>query len=439
MSIRIRYAQSSDTQEILNILAKYNMHHVPSLEMPELDHRFFFVAEDGDKLVGAAGYKLISPEKAKTTLMAVLPAYRGCGIGERLQLKRMQAARSLGCEILITNADRPKTIDWYKKKFRYKEVGKLKKLHCFGLKDVDEWTTLETDLTQVELHTAKQDKLIINAALTGMVPNRKDTPYVPITPEEIADDAYKVYREGASIVHVHARDEYGKPTPDRKVYAKIIGLIREKAPDLIICATTSGRVCQDQSARADVLNLPPDLLPDMASLTCGSFNFPRQASTNAPQVIKHLADTMMKQKVLPELEIFEVGMLEYAKYLVSKGILQMPLYVNLFLGSLGTIPAKREHLNYLRNLLPVDTIWAAAGVGMYQDKVETLAIELGGGVRTGVEDSIWADRSKEILATNQGLVARVVEKAIRQKIPIASPNEVRVMLGLDRDYGGRWS
>lgn len=415
------------------------MHHVPSPEMPELDHRFFFVAEEGDRLVGAAGYKVISPEKAKTTLMAVLPEYKGSGIGEKLQLKRMQAARSLGCEILITNADRPETIGWYKRKFGYKEVGKLQKLHSFGLEDVDEWTTLETDLTQVELPPIKQNKLIINAALTGMVPTKKDTPYVPITPEEIADDAYKVYREGASIVHVHARDRFGKPTPDRKVYAKIISMIREKAPDLIICATTSGRICQDQSARADVLHLPPDIRPDMASLTCGSFNFPKQANTNAPQVIRHLADTMMKQKVLPELEIFEVGMLEYAKCLVSKGILQMPLYVNLFLGSLGTIPAKSEHLEYLRNLLPVDTVWAAAGAGRYQDKVETLAIELGGGIRTGLEDSIWTDRYKEKLATNQSLVARVADKAARQGIPIASPNEVRSMLALNRGCGGRWS
>jgi len=424
---------------ILHVLAKYNMHHVPSPEMPELDHRFFYLAEDGAKLVGAAGYKVVSPEKAKTTLMAVLPEYRGYGIGEQLQLKRMQAARSLGCETMITNADRPETINWYKKKFGYKEVGKLKKLHSFGREDIDEWTTLETDLTIFELPALQQNKLIINAALTGMVPTKKDTPYVPVTPREIAGDACKVHREGASIVHVHARDEMGKPTTNRQTYAKIIGMIREKAPELIICASTSGRCCQDPSARADVLRLPADLLPDMASLTCGSFNFPRQASINDPGVIRYLADIMTEQKVLPEIEIFEVGMLDYTKYLISKGILQMPLYVNLFMGSLGTILAKKNHLEYLRNLMPVDTVWAAAGVGMYQQKVENMAIELGGGVRTGVEDSIWTDGNKEKFATNQGLVARVAEKAARQGIAIATPGEVRAMLNLDRGFAGRWN
>lgn len=438
MNIRMRYARSSDIENIINVLAKYNMHHIPSPEMPELDYRFFFVAEDSDKLVGAAGYKIISPEKAKTTLMAVLPEYRGSGIGEKLQLIRMQAAKSLGCEILITNADRPETINWYKKKFAYKEVGRLKKLHSFGLDDVDEWTTLETDLSKVELPPTKQNKLIINAALTGMVPTKTDNPHVPITPEEIADDAYNVYREGASIVHIHARDQSGNPTTDRKVFAKIISGIREKAPDLIICATTSGRICQDLSARADVLHLHPELLPDMASLTCGSFNFPKQASINEPQVIMHLANSMIKHGVLPELEIFEVGMLEYVLHLIAKGILQLPMYINLFFGSLGTMRAKREHLEYLRNLLPIDTVWAAAGIGVYQDQVESMAMELGGGVRTGLEDSIWTNGSKEKLATNQCLVARVAEKATRQGIPIASPKEVRTMLALDRSYGGGW-
>lgn len=439
MNIRIRHARRDDIPDILHVLAKYNMHHIPSPEMPELDHRFFYVAEDGDALIGAAGYKIISPEKAKTTLMAVLPKFRGYGIGEKLQLKRMQAARSLGCEIMITNADRPETINWYKKKFGYIEVGKLKKLHPFGCEDIDEWTTLETDLTALDLPPLRQHKLIINAALTGIIPTKEDTPYVPVSPAEIADDAYKVYCAGASIVHIHARDKMGKPTTDRHIYAEIIGMIREKAPDLIICASTSGRCCQDPSARADVLRLPPDLLPDMASLTCGSFNFPRQASINEPQVISYLADMMMEQKVLPELEIFEAGMLEYSKYLISKGILQMPLYINLFLGSLGTIPAKKEHLAYLRSLLPADTIWAAAGVGVYQEKAENLAIGLGGGVRTGLEDSIWTDGEKEQLATNRGLVARVAENAAHQGIMIASPGEIRAMLGLSRGHGGRWS
>lgn len=437
--VRIRYARRSDVPDILHALSYYNMHHVPSPEVPEFDYKLFYVAELNSTVVGAAGFKIISPEKAKTTLMAVLPKYRGLKIGEMLQLKRMQAVRSLGCKSIITNSDRPEIIEWYKRKFGYKEIGKLKKIHPFGREDIDEWTTLESDLTGLALPPAGQNKLIINVALSGNVPTKKDTPHVPVSPGEIAEDALRAYREGAAILHIHARDEMGRHTSDSNIYARIISSIREKAPDVIICASTSGRIVRVPKARADVLNLPADLLPDMASLTLGSFNFPRQASINEPETIKYLAAKMMEKKVLPEVEVFEVGMLEYAKHLVAKGILQLPLYLNVILGSLGTMSANQQHLKYLCGLMPVDTVWAVGGVGSYQERVENMALELGGGVRTGLEDSIWFDEEKRELATNVGLTARIAEKARRLGIDLATPDEVRTMLGLDRGVAGRWS
>jgi ribosomal-protein-alanine N-acetyltransferase len=142
----IEPAKESDYEDMLKLMKTVNMHHIPSPEMPELDWKCCFIAKVGAKIVGAAGYKIISPKKGKTTLMAVYPEFRRFGIGRQLQERRMLAMSDAGIETLITNADIPETIDWYKKHFGYRKVGKLKKLHEFGRQDIDEWTTLETDL-----------------------------------------------------------------------------------------------------------------------------------------------------------------------------------------------------------------------------------------------------------------------------------------------------
>lgn len=131
---------------MLAVLAPTNMHHVPSLEMPELDYRCCFVAESEGRVIGMSGYKITSATEAKTTLMAVLPGFRGWEIGKALQVRRMEALLGLGIRWLTTNADRPETIAWYKKHFGYQEIGTLAKVHEFGRPDIDHWTTLRTDL-----------------------------------------------------------------------------------------------------------------------------------------------------------------------------------------------------------------------------------------------------------------------------------------------------
>lgn len=146
MTINIEPAKEKDIPEILGIMKTANMHNVPSAEMPELDWNCFFVAVLDGKIVGAAGYKILSPTEAKTTLMAVLPEYRRFGLGRSLQERRMAALSEMGIRVLITNADIPETIAWYKKHFGYREIGRLKKVHAFGRADIDEWTTLLTDL-----------------------------------------------------------------------------------------------------------------------------------------------------------------------------------------------------------------------------------------------------------------------------------------------------
>jgi ribosomal-protein-alanine N-acetyltransferase len=156
MEVVIEPAKESDVPVILDIMKTANMHNVPSPEMPDLDWRCYFVAKMEGKIIGAAGYKILSDTKAKTTLMVVHPEYRRFGIGRMLQERRMLAMSEQGIEKLETNADIPETIAWYKKHFGYREVGKLKKVHEFGRPDIDEWTTLQTGLSEWKKKYDKQ-------------------------------------------------------------------------------------------------------------------------------------------------------------------------------------------------------------------------------------------------------------------------------------------
>jgi len=152
MAVTIEPAEEKDVPAILEIMKTANMHYVPSPEMPDLDWRCFFIARVEGKIAGAAGYKILSPNEAKTTLMVVHPEYRRFGIGRALQERRMRAMREQGIKTLTTNADIPETIAWYQRHFGYKEIGKIKKMHEFGRPDIDEWTTLRTDLENWEVN-----------------------------------------------------------------------------------------------------------------------------------------------------------------------------------------------------------------------------------------------------------------------------------------------
>lgn len=130
----------------MRVLELANFHHIPSPEMPSFDLERCFVAEVEGAIVGVAGYDVLPDGRGKTTLMAVDPAYRGTGIGHRLQQLRVRVLRELGCDVVVTNADLPETIAWYKRKFGYREVGRVEKLHEFGAPDIKAWTTLEAKL-----------------------------------------------------------------------------------------------------------------------------------------------------------------------------------------------------------------------------------------------------------------------------------------------------
>lgn len=273
------------------------------------------------------------------------------------------------------------------------------------------------------------DDLIINAAITGMVPTKKDTPHVPVSPEEIIADVRRCRDAGASIVHLHARDSDDLPTYRKDIYSQILNGVRKVCPDIILCVSTSGRVFKTFEQRSEVLELV-DPAPEMASLTLGSMNFARNESVNSPDMIKALALKMAKRKITPEWECFDLGMVEYSHYLTSHEILRPPFYCNLLLGSLGTISATAFNLATMVRALPDGVTWAAAGIGRYQFSVNTLAITMGGHVRVGLEDNLWFDEQRSRLATNADLIDRLVGVARACGRSIASPQKARQIIGL---------
>ncbi len=272
------------------------------------------------------------------------------------------------------------------------------------------------------------EPLIINAAITGMVPMPADNASLPVTVGQIIAEARRCADAGATILHVHARGEDGTPTWRAEIYQAIIDGIRANCPELLISGSTSGRLWSDFEKRSAVL----DCQPDLASLTPGSMNFPAAASVNPPQIVSQLATAMKERGVVPELEFFEIGMIDYVRdYLIPKGILQAPFYANLLLGSLGTLAASTRNLVHMVEALPAGTVWSAAGIGRFQLPVNSLAIALGGHVRVGLEDNLWMDTEKTEPATNVRLIERAVRLAAAVGRPIASPDDARRIIGLE--------
>ena len=190
---------------------------------------------------------------------------------------------------------------------------------------------------------------------------------------------------------------------------------------------TLGRLgaLQFSDGRAEVFDLEGDLAPELASLTLGSLNFPTQASANDPATIRGLAERMRERSIVPELEVFDLGMVDYARYLLDKRVLAPPLCFNILLGNLGTVAATPANLATVVRALPEGATWAAAGIGRIQEAVSVLAVETGGHVRTGLEDNLWLDTAKTRPADNVSLVERVVGVAQSIERGIATPAQAR--------------
>jgi uncharacterized protein (DUF849 family) len=275
--------------------------------------------------------------------------------------------------------------------------------------------------------TAMTTPCIITVAITGSVPTKKDSPAVPVTVPEQIESTHAAYEAGASLVHVHVRNDDGTTTSDPEKFGRFLAGIRKHCPDMIVQFSTGGRSGMGKE-RGGMLHLRPE----MASLTTGSVNFAKIIYENHPTLINDLATGMLANDIKPEIEIFDLAMLYNAAKLVADGLLKAPVHVQFVLGIPGALPADREVLDFelrqLERTLPGAT-WTAAGIGRHQLTVNEWALELGGHCRTGLEDNLRFD--KERLATsNAELVKRVAELTTKFGRSVATPAEARRILGL---------
>ena len=267
------------------------------------------------------------------------------------------------------------------------------------------------------------EKLIITVAPTGNVPTRVTSPFLPLTPDEIANDIYRCYQAGAAIAHIHARDRDGKPTADPQIFKSIMEKVKKRC-DIIIQLSTGARAGRDAAERGACI----DLKPDMASLTTGSSNFARSVNYNPPELIKELARRMLENRVKPEIEVFDLSALEYALYLSEKGLLKPPLHINLVLGVPGSLQGTPCNLFFLVDNLPEGCTWSVTSIGKSHRQLSALALVLGGHVRTGIEDGPVMGEDKPL--SNIELVQRIADLAFSYGRELASPAEARSILSL---------
>lgn len=268
------------------------------------------------------------------------------------------------------------------------------------------------------------EKLIITAALTGAEVTKDQQPALPVSTDEIAEAAYECYIAGASIVHIHARDNDGNPTQDYAVYKEIKDKIEAKC-NIIVQPSTGGATWHSPEERLQ----PIDLKPEMATLSAGTCNFGSDVFMNSEEYIEKFAKKMSENGVKPEIEVFERGMIENAKRLVKKGIIKGPLHFDFVLGVPGACPGTPDDLIHMVNSIPDGSTWTVAGIGRHETPLAAVAMTMGGHVRVGFEDNIYYD--KGVLAeSNAQLVKRIVRIAKELGREIATPDEARVILGL---------
>lgn len=271
-------------------------------------------------------------------------------------------------------------------------------------------------------------KLIISAALCGAGTKREQTPYLPITPDEIAKDVVEVVKAGASIVHIHARDENGKNTMETELFVRVVEKAREAVNkagvDVIFNLTTSGSGFSEDLRLAHL----PILKPEMCSYDPGSMNFANSyVFINSPQFLERLGEMAQQFNIKPELEIFDAGMIGNVNYYYDRGFLKDPLHYQFVLGAPGGMPGNIESLAYLLPKIKPGSTWSITGLGKaYMPMILAGLAEGCHGLRVGLEDNIYLDRG--VLATNAQLVDRAVRLANLAGREIATADETRKLL-----------
>ena len=269
--------------------------------------------------------------------------------------------------------------------------------------------------------------LIISAAITGSITTRQQLRWLPVTPAEIADSAVEAAEAGAAVVHIHVREEDGTPSARAELYRETFERIRERS-DVLICATTgSGGGVFGEEERLAALPLETEL----ASLDCGSMNFGERIFENPPRFLRVLAQEITSRGIVPEIECFDLGMVQNVRWLEMEGLLPGPSrrwWFQFCLGVRGGAPCDAQTLIAMRSLLPDGAEWSVLGIGRGQLPVNLIALVEGGHIRTGLEDNIYY-RKGELAESNAQLVDRIVRLAVEVGRPVATAAQAREMLG----------
>ncbi len=270
------------------------------------------------------------------------------------------------------------------------------------------------------------EKLIITAAICGAEVLKEHNPAVPYTVEECVREAKSAYEAGASIIHLHVREDDGTPTQDKTRFKVIIDAIRKECPEVIIQPSTGGAVGMTDDERLQ----PTELNPEMATLDCGTLNFGGdEVFFNTENTIKYFGDRMIERGIKPELEVFDKSMIEMALRMHKKGHIKSPMHFDFVMGVNGGIGGELRDFVFLRGSIPSDATYTVAGIGRYEFPLAMAAIIDGGHVRVGFEDNVYL--SKGVLAKSNGeLVEKVVRMARELGREIATPAEARAILGL---------
>lgn len=296
-------------------------------------------------------------------------------------------------------------------------------------------------------------KRIITAALTGAIHTPSMSPYLPVTPEQLIEEAQRVYEAGAAVAHVHVRDpETGMPNADQAIYRKIAEEVKRRC-DIVLCFTTGGKLGESVENRVRVAS---NLRPELTSLNAGSLNFalfhitgnvgewkyewekPYLEGTedfifpNTFKTMRQYLEIIYANGAKPEFEIYDVGMINNLAFFVNKGIARRPVYLQFVMGILGGIPATLENLLFLVNTARSqigEFEFSVCAAGRNQIPMCTSSLILGGHARVGLEDSLYLE--KGVLARSSAdQVGKIVRIARELGIEPASPGEARQILGL---------
>lgn len=277
-----------------------------------------------------------------------------------------------------------------------------------------------------------ENRVILTVACTGAWPQKSDTPYIPLTPQEQADEIVRCCEAGASIAHIHVRDEESQASMDFDQFAETVRLVRARC-DIVINLTTSGGLGLSDEIRMKPFQL---LRPEMASFDAGTMNWAHSTIfENSPRFLEKLAVSMNECQVKPEFEIFDAGMIYNVLYYMKKGLIEGNPHFQFVLGAPGGMTAEVRNLMFLldtcKQHLGDNFTWSALGIGRGHLPIVLAALALGGNVRVGMEDNILY-RKGELAQSNTWFVERVKRLAAEVDKTIATPDETRAMLGLIR-------